>query len=319
MSQYKQFLIRSTLLSIPMLIVYLLIVFFYSDSVRIFAIGNMYQHKNQSVNSVTGSRVIFNSGSTTLFGINTKQLSDELKIPIYNLAINAGLGLKFILDQTKKDVRNGDTVVLPLEYIHYKLNDPDQKHAFNYYRTYDKSKLEEFKLTNKIKFLVSDTPLEILSDTLEAKSARSGLYKYTSHLNDHGDYVGNIGTKLGKYDKVEFPQTFKETYSLKMLTDFDKWCRERNISLYVTYPNTVYFQDYEDQNHKNYFTSLKNYFDKNNIKTIGSPYDAFYDSDLFFDSNYHLNTRGVAIRTEQVKKELQSNVSELKSFALSEK
>jgi hypothetical protein len=313
--QYKKFLLVSLLLCIPMLLAYLIIDFYFSDSVRIFAIKSMYDQKKKYASSAPGNKIIFNSGSTTLFGINTKTLSDEINFPVYNLAINAGLGLKFIIDQTKEIARNGDTVILPLEYNHYQINDPDQKHAFNFYRTYNKEKLKEFKLIHQVRFLLSDTPLEILSDTLEAKSARSGLYKYVSHLDDHGDYIGNTGIKLKNYDEIEFPKNFKETYGLKLLKEFNVWCKDNHISLYVTYPNTVYFKDYDDKNHREYFNNLQNYFNENNIKTIGSPQEAFYDADYFYDSNYHLNAKGVAIRTEQVKKQLQNNVSELKSIA----
>ena len=39
---------------------------------------------------------------------------------------------------------------------------------------------------------------------------------------------------------------FKETFGLKVLNNFNKWCIEHNIKFYVTYAPTIAFKVYND-------------------------------------------------------------------------
>ncbi len=62
-----------------------------------------------------------------MFGMRTKDISEKLKIPAYNLAVHAGLGLDFILDDAKKTLKSGDVVILPLEYNHFSFKRGNDK------------------------------------------------------------------------------------------------------------------------------------------------------------------------------------------------
>jgi hypothetical protein len=53
--------------------------------------------------------------STTLFGVDAEELSLELHRPVFNYGLGAASGLGFILDETIKTARPGDTVVLMVE------------------------------------------------------------------------------------------------------------------------------------------------------------------------------------------------------------
>ncbi len=84
-----------------------------------------------------------------------------------------------------------------------------------------------------------------------------------------------------------------------MLKDFNSWCIDNNVKLFVTYPNTLYFDVYDNKDYKEYFTFLEEYFTENNISTIGKPSDFFYDKKYFFDTMYHLNEEGMTVRTQE--------------------
>ena len=53
--------------------------------------------------------------STTLFGVDAEGLSLALHRPVFNYGLGAASGLGFILDETSKTARPGDTVVLMVE------------------------------------------------------------------------------------------------------------------------------------------------------------------------------------------------------------
>ncbi len=93
---------------------------------------------------------------------------------------------------------------------------------------------------------------------------------------------------------------FKETFGLKVLNNFNKWCLDHDIKFYVTYAPTIAFKTYKDSSYQEFFKNVKNYFTEHNIKTIGSPNDFFYNEDLFYDTQYHLNSLGMTYHTKKL-------------------
>ena len=70
--------------------------------------------------SISGKKIIIISGSNSLFGVNSNIVSMKTKTQVLNLAVHAGLPLKFLVQKTLSYVSPGDLVVLPLEYVYYR-------------------------------------------------------------------------------------------------------------------------------------------------------------------------------------------------------
>ena len=56
--------------------------------------------------------------------MDSKLVESELKMPVVNLGLHAGLGLEFILNEISSQMKSGDEVVISLEYylVGLKLN-----------------------------------------------------------------------------------------------------------------------------------------------------------------------------------------------------
>jgi len=99
---------------------------------------------------------------------------------------------------------------------------------------------------------------------------------------------------------VEIQQNnFIETQGLRAIKEFDMWCKNHDIRCYITYANTIFFKEYDSLPYHKYFRELQGYFNDHNILTLGKPYDFFFDKNLFYDTQYHLNQQGMTIRTRQ--------------------
>lgn len=61
-------------------------------------------------------RILLVGGSNGLFGVDSKQLEQALGIPVYNLCLQADLGIPFFLDMTLAAARPGDIVLFSPEY-----------------------------------------------------------------------------------------------------------------------------------------------------------------------------------------------------------
>lgn len=80
--------------------------------------------KESLVHQIPGPRVLFVGGSNVAFGIRSEFLEHEFQRPVINLGLHAGFGKDFILNQAASAVKQGDIVVLMLEYEHYHSNIP---------------------------------------------------------------------------------------------------------------------------------------------------------------------------------------------------
>jgi spore coat polysaccharide biosynthesis protein SpsF (cytidylyltransferase family) len=100
---------------------------------------------------------------------------------------------------------------------------------------------------------------------------------------------------------------------LSSVLEFSEWCKENEITLFVTYPSIPYFKSYESGHYKNYFDSLMAFYKQHYIATIGSPQDFFFEKNLFYNSEYHLNESGMTTRTNKLI-DMMKNIPEIEKF-----
>lgn len=77
---------------------------------------NEYMKKIGMVMNTPSKRIIFVSGSSLNTALDSQMMEDSLHINVVNYGLNAGIGLKFWLDDVTPYVRKGDIVVVAPEY-----------------------------------------------------------------------------------------------------------------------------------------------------------------------------------------------------------
>ncbi|WP_240421731.1 hypothetical protein [Paenibacillus periandrae] len=294
---------------------FLLMVFFYlmtnyGFNEDLLWVKEVKSKKDSYVNAEKNNKIVINSGSNALFGIRSKEITEQLGVPAYNMSMHAGLGLDFILEESKGFLKSGDTIILPLEH-ELLMNDffgNTTKLAFDYYRLYEPEKVGRIIPIDRWRYTFQNNPMESIinaATSLLKKSSEIG-YK-SSNLNDHGDQINNIEYKetlIKHRQPITIPAQLKETIGLKKLDDFNKWCEANGIALYYTYPNMIFFEEYLNQNYQNYFLFLDQYFAEHHIKVLMKQKDSLYNKELFYDTDYHMNEKGVSLRTADIIKEL---------------
>ena len=87
----------------------------------------------------------------------------------------------------------------------------------------------------------------------------------------------------------------------KEIEMFSYWCKKKQISLHFTWPSLL-----ENSNYPKYaqFNQLPSLIERKlksmGIIMLGKPEDSFYSEEYFFDSIYHMNEIGAAMRTQQL-------------------
>ena len=75
----------------------------------------------------------------------------------------------------------------------------------------------------------------------------------------------------------------------------------KNIKILSTWPNTFENPKYKNNRYvtKN-LEKIKSFWKSLDVTVVGSPKDAMLSAEYFHDTYYHLNTKGVEIRTKKL-------------------
>ena len=289
--------------------------FLYKTPQNTLWVNNCFIVKEKYAKAINTPKIVFVSGSNTLYGINTIDVEEELKIASVNMAIQADLKTDYILDRVKRVLSNGDTVIIPFEYSNYIWEGEQSAARTDYILTHDKKYFNNMDIYEKLSMLYSiniTTLFESIWQQLKAPvKAKIGKGYNVDTLNKNGDETYKSGNKSKIFNTTYKPFElieFRETKGLLLIKDFSDWCKKNNIKLFITYPNTINHKEYFQNPYLNYFQSLKEYFHTNNINVIGNPHDSMYPLKYFYDTHYHMNTEGAQIRTKKLIKELKSKI-----------
>lgn len=249
--------------------------------------------------SEKGRKIVFVSGSNTLFGINTKEIEDALNIPTLNFGLHAGYA-PIILYEAEKIINENDIVILPLEATFYvKAHQKDYITDFiaSYIISYNKDLYKTLSLSNKIyciKYLFYKYNTEKKHHGIDETS----LYSINC-WNQNGDVVCKRDFLPATKDKT---CESISTQDLEVLNDKNSYInqflnkmKERNVKVYFMAPNIIDSDGAEDLAEK-----LTKAFDKLGVEYLGSPKDSIYPKTNFYDTMYHLNTYGMEYRTKQI-------------------
>lgn len=272
------------------------------NSPDMFNIANLIHYKKNYAQSIKTQKIIITSGSNSLYGLSAEAIEKTFNIPTVNNAVNADLQLKYHLYSTKVILKEGDIVILPLEYrvFNYKKNVKYQKER-KYTAVYDK---QYFVNKYGLKELINYYQKLGIGDfvrSLKLEKQFKGKQYIGKIINRNGDILVNRQHRKIMWDNPREIQNidYATTDGFKLLKEFRKYCVEHDVLLFITFPNTIYYRDYEKDAYKKYFKNLYITLIKNNFNVLGNPYVFMYPRKLFFNTAYHLNQEGTKVRTKE--------------------
>ena len=259
--------------------------------------------------SIKEPKIIFVSGSSTLFGIDTERIEHELTIPTVNFGVNASL-FYYTLKRAQKHLQAGDIVILPLEYPyytwHHDIFDPEPT---CYYLGYDADEIRSLSLSGKMKFISQISTKSLLKFTCQrilTSNHIEGGYS-SKYLNINGDMTNNhtdkkmsnsvLQSKINHSVFTEPPLTDDARHEL---ATFINYCHDNNITVYAAWPSYLWKEKKFDGADLAGVNEIENFYRTMNVEILGSYTDCLYDIDMFYDTNYHLNEDGKRIHTDYI-------------------
>ena len=293
-------------------------------------VQHFYYYKDHLASSTDGRKIIIIAGSNALFGIDSNVIREKTGIKTINMAVHVGVGLEYYYFNLKKHMKDGDVVVMPLEFAIF-LRTPPSDWFINNMLAWGwedfLSRLSLYELATFISYVPPkrlfegvikqghSNPLlsrEKIIEEVENSilNGQQGLLDYDHRsLNEHGDLLIDSpplaklqkkykdGTDLSVLGYLSLSEYFLKKY--KKISDLvDK----RKGKLIVTWQALVRNKKYDlttvsDQKLMERYTQL---MALNGVDVQCNP--ALFNLDLsyYYDTGSHLNRYGAVIRSENL-------------------
>lgn len=257
--------------------------------------------KYELLKNTESPKIIFIAGSNFAFGLDSAKIEEEFGMPVVNLGLHSGIKPHFNLSMAKENIQEGDVVIIGLEYEEYgprKIDVPTaletvENHAAlwkfisptDYPRLF-KGYLSDYGFLKIDRYRNGYEPME----GVYARAAfnRYGDIEYPRPENIRGEYGGDV-----ELDADEIEASVINEYNR-----FYKFAQKKGAKVYLTFPSldekALDSSEEEPQEFIDELTSRIEFPVISDWRTYIMP------SDLFYNTDYHLNDRGREIRTENL-------------------
>lgn len=250
-------------------------------------------------------KIIVVGGSSAAYGLDSKTLSEAMDMDVVNMGLHAGLGLRFPCETAKKNIQEGDIVLIACEYPAY--TGETMYPLETWFAVENRSEFYDCVPRDQIISLLKYYPT-YLGEKIDSMRNGTNYVKKEArqYFNSYGDYCEE------RKDKVDFETYYavirEDTLDDKIidyLKGFKKYVEKRGAKVLITFPPHTDHIATTDEEVDAFAKKLER---ETGIQLISKPQDYFLPEEYFYDSDYHLNDRGVPIRTELLIKDLQEAV-----------
>lgn len=265
--------------------------------------GFVYQYRRlQSAPSDEKKIVVF-GGSYLAFSLDTKYMQELTGVPTYELGVQSNMGMCYSIELLKDYINAGDIVVFPFEDF--------EKDDYGMDLIYITIESEPDMMIGFLK----DHPKEMLEAWPRGIYRRvAGLFRktgdpyYTAEGFDRDFAYYNLDRPAPVKSREELSKDGPEGYAYTMqdvdsscideLNELNAFCEEKGATLLITYSPMCKQSVFTDEaGREKYMNELEEAIDAPIICKLD---ECFYDADLIFNGNKHLNNIGMKAYTEDL-------------------
>jgi len=238
-------------------------------------------------------RLVLVGGSNLAFGIDSSRLRQALGVPVVNMGMHAGLGLKYMLDCIRPLLRKDDWVVIVPEYEQFVGNTFEGN--FNL--------VTLCMITHEVADLRYLRPAYLLEDNWAIRDwrprpQRDPIAPYTrDSFNRDGDVIAHLNMparpfKVKGWGQLEHQLNYQ---AVQYLADFVVECERGGIKTLWLFPcrsQSSYQADLATVSQV--ATALQKRVPHMAPELPG---DFVYEDRFFYDTSYHMNAAGRALHT----------------------
>lgn len=247
-------------------------------------------------------------------------MEDELGYKIVNMAFWASMDMSFFYYQLKDVVKEGDIVLMPLEYKYYSAKNLNENFIDAMMFVNKKEYLSKLNFLEYIKFFTAAKPAKIIHNVLNQDENKIKMEKIDfeiktmfTDLKNNGYFlprqtglINSTGTRESletankKLKPLNIASVYVDEYFIKYFNKISKLVVSKNAKLILTYPLTYQkFMSFSDgEYYKSKTSKLKRNLTQANIFIKCNPFQSFIsENSLMANSKYHANRLGAFVRT----------------------
>lgn len=269
-----------------------------------------YSYSQFLLEKIAAPRIVIDAGSSSAFGIEPELIEQAFGKPVIDVADNGSIPLDMKIDRLRKYAREGDIVILPLEWVYYTRDTVPQDFTDktpDEYAAYYASQ----PLLQRLAFAVRHASLHNLSDAgrlylrkdlqqvhharIQSEMAKWPLgdrkddRRRKSYVQDIScaDYIAASGAMVGD---VEWAAA-----------QLSKLQAQRGLRVYVTWPSVAGSDCYVLANDRLPIADeARAIFERHGIAVVGEPSDSYFTPEHMLDTYYHVDSAAARIRTERL-------------------
>lgn len=264
------------------------------------------QKKDSLLEHTPSPRLIVLAGSSSYFGLDSKRLKDSLNVNPINAGIHAGIGLEFMLKKIEPSIKDGDVLILSLEYeqlcgkIAY-----GSEPLFRMIFDVDLNNIRYISKTEQVSSLLSYFP-KYTSSKLDIKSYTKRsipeVYRYTAS-NEYGDAYKHWGITHKTIEPIKMEGELNEQV-IESLREFIARVEKKGCKIALAYPS---LETESFTKSSALISAVDSVYHTLGVEILGTPIQNTVSDSLLFDTSYHLNGLGVAKHTSLLIEEIRNS------------
>jgi hypothetical protein len=253
---------------------------------------------------------VIDAGSSSMFGIEPALIEQAFATPVIDIADNGSIPLDMKIFRLIKYAREGDTLILPLEWVYYTREEVPQDFTDktpDEYAAYYASQ----PFAHRLAFDVQHASLHNLSDAARLylrKDLRQVHYariqtdmakwplgdrkddrRRTAYVNGKtcADYIAAAGTMVPDVE-----------WAAKRLAELQA---KRHVRVYLTWPAVAGTDCYTlKDNRLPIADEARAIFERHGLAVVGEPEDSYFTPEHMLDTYYHVDSAAAHVRTERL-------------------
>lgn len=292
-----------------------------------YALATRDKHTRLEIN--VPRKVVFLGGSNLAYGIDSGRIEHDLGVPVVNMGMNGYLGVRFMLEEAKRDLNPLDVAVISFEYDNfYKSANGTGSDLLMIIKARPSSlrfvtHWQQFtEIASAVPFAAQQKTIRLLSNAGRGAKrwalALAGV-RTEEHVSPEMETINRIESHAGfelhgdlvSHLSVAWPYEKEQGLNLKaievdpgvldVLKQFSREMTQRGVRVLIL-PTPV-LEDYY-RTHEHSLARLHAVLGEAGLNILAPHTEFVYPDGLFFDTVYHLNKEGREIRTGKVIQEL---------------
>ena len=271
--------------------------------------------KDRLIRTTPSPKIIMVGGSNLAFGTDSRMIMDSLGMSVINMGLYAKIGLRYMLAQVKPYIRQGDIVLVVPEYDQFYGKYIEGDNTLNTAMLYTPTdRIPDFIRSYSIVDVILRPRAENARRSfLRAAAAAVGRKEqffppdtnpvYNRHsFNQYGDAVAHLTRKGKDPDSIYVgplpPMKNFNPDAVEVLDDLYRTAVKNGARAYFLWPS------YMDSAYVINAGAIRSLGERiaagTRMPVVGSPEEFVFPKTFFFDTRYHLNAPGRAVRTRKM-------------------